>query len=118
MSRAEEWEKELINRFPTIDRAGLPATAKFIAIIEEMGGFDEGVYLDYHFLTHDITITSPTSDWLIAPTYYNNQVSSFRCIFYSASHPSVIKRIQSTPNAMRDFLSVNWSELFPKEATW
>lgn len=116
MSRAKEWEEEIIRRFPTIDQDGVPATAEFITIFEEMGGFDEGAYLEYHFLTHDITIASPKWDWIISPVYFNKQVSSFHCAFYSPSACATI-RIQSTPNAIRDFLTTHWSNLFLKEST-
>ena len=120
MSRAKEWEEELINRFPTIDRDGVPATAEFIAILEEMGGFDEGAYLDYYFLTHDITISAPTSNWRITPffdNFDNNQISSFHCVFYPLSYRAITKTIQPTSTAIRDFLSINWLTLFPKEST-
>lgn len=116
MSRAQEWEEELIRRFPTIDSDGVPATAEFITILEQMGGFEEGAYLDYHFLTHDITISAPTSNWRIIPDYVNNQIS-FRCVFYPASYPHAItKTIQPTSTAIRDFLSINWLTLFPEES--
>lgn len=116
MSRAKEWEEELIHRFPTIDNDGVPATAEFIAILEEMGGFEEGAYLEYHFLTHDIAITYSKWDWIISPIYFNKQVSGFDCAFYSPLACATI-HIQSAPNAIRDFLSTHWSDLFPKEST-
>lgn len=118
MSRAEEWEKELIHRFPSIDRDGVPATAEFIAILEEMGGFDEGAYLHYHYvLSGDIIITFPESGCGIAPIYtIDNLVSSFRCMFSTSSYPHFNTRyIVPTPKAIRDFLSTNWSELFPQD---
>lgn len=116
MTRAQEWEEELIRRFPSIDRDGVSATAELITIFEEMGGFDEGAYLDYYFLTHDITISAPTSNWRIIPTYVNNQVS-FCCIFYPTAYlRAITKTIQSTSTAIRDFLSINWVTLFPKES--
>ena len=117
MSRAKEWEEELIHRFPTIDSDGVPATAEFIAILEQMGGFEEGAYLDYQFLTHDIIISAPTSNWRIIPFFDDNQISSFHCVFYPASYPRAItKTIQPTSTAIRDFLSINWLTLFPKES--
>ena len=115
MSRAKEWEEEIIRRFPSVDCDGLPATTEFIAILEEMGGFDEGAYLEYHFLTHDITIASPKWDWIISPVYFNKQISSFHCAFYSPSAYTTII-IQLTPNAIRDFLTTHWLDLFPKES--
>lgn len=118
MSRAQEWEEELTRRFPSIDCEGLPATAEFIAILEEMGGFDEGAYLYYHSLTHDIIIICQNPDFCyIAPVYVGNQISSFRCVFSSSSHLFAITKIEPTSIAIRNFLSAQWSELFPKEST-
>lgn len=117
MSRAEEWKEELIHRFPTIDRNGLPATAEFIAILEEMGGFDEGAYLHYHLLTRDIIIICQNPDFCyITPVYVGNQISSFRCVFSLSSHLFGIMKIEPTSTAIRNFLSIQWSELFPKES--
>lgn len=113
MSRAEEWEKELIHRFPSIDCDGLPATAEFITILEEMGGFDEGAYLDYRSITHDINIICRTPKCCqIAPVYVGDQVSSFRCMFSLFTI-----KVQPTSEAIQVFLRTYWSELFPKEST-
>ena len=111
MSRAKEWEEELIDRFPNIDRAGLTATAEFIAILEEMGGFDKGAYLKYFLLTHDIYING--LNFQIAPVYFGNQVSRFRCVFISSSTMYILP----TPEAIQVFLTIYWDTLFPKENT-
>lgn len=118
MSRAEEWKEEIVKRFPSVDCNGLPATAEFIAILEEMGGFDEGAYLHYHSLTRDIIIICQNPDFCyIAPVYVGNQISSFRCVFSSSSHLFGITKIAPTSTAIRDFLSTQWLKLFPKETT-
>lgn len=116
MNRAKEWEEEIIGRFPLIDRIGLPATTEFIAILEEMGGFDEGAYLHYDSLTHDISIICPDC-CQIAPVYVGNQLTSFRCVFFVTSRLFSITKIEPTSTAIRDFLSTQWLKLFPKETT-
>jgi len=115
MNRAQEWEKELTRRFPSIDCDGLPATAEFIAILEEMNGFDKGANLYYNTLTHNITII--TENCRIIPIYMGNRITGFRCIFTPSSHlyPDTIK-IQPDSYEIRKLLSTYWSELFPKES--
>ena len=110
MNRAKEWEEEIIKRFPSIDCNGLLATAKFITILEEMGGFDEGADLHYNLLTRDINIACPKSRCLITPEYVNKQVSSFRCVL-----PLCVMKIQPTSEAIQVFLRTYWSELFPQD---
>jgi len=117
MSRMEEWEEELVRRFPSIDCHGVSATAKFITILEEMGGFDEGAYLNYHSLSRDINIICRTPNCCeIAPVYVGNQLANFRCIFFLTSRLFGITKIEPTSTAIRDFLSTQWLKLFPKES--
>jgi len=111
MSRMEEWEEELVRRFPSIDCHGVSATAKFITILEEMGGFDEGAYLNYHSLSRDINIICRTPNCCeIAPVYVDNKVSSFRCMF-----SIFVIKIQPTTEAIQVFLRTYWPELFPQD---
>lgn len=115
MNRAQDWEEELTRRFPSIDCDGLPETAEFIAILEEMNGFDKGANLQYNILTHDISIVSEKCR--ITPVYIGNQISGFRCIFFSSS-PLCPDTMTIQPNSydIRKFLLEYWPELFPKES--
>ena len=110
MNRAKEWEEEIIGRFPLIDRIGLPITAEFITILEEMGGFDEGADLHYNLLTRDINIACPKSRCLITPEYVDKQVSNFRCVL-----PLWVLKIQPTSEAIQVFLRTYWPVLFPQD---
>lgn len=116
MNRAQEWEKELTHRFPFIDYDGLPETAEFIAILEEMNGFDKGANLYYNTLTHNIVIISEKCR--IMPVYIGNRISGFRCIFVAPSSRFYGTTIKIQPNSseIRKLLSTYWSELFPKES--
>lgn len=115
VSRAKELEEELISHFPSIDCEGLPATAKFITILKEMGGFDKGANLQYDFLAHDMQVKLGP-DCVVYPTYGAKQVQ-LRCVFNPKSYPYSLIDIQPTPKNIRNFLLTHWSEIFPKENT-
>jgi len=115
MNRAKEWEEELTRRFPSVDCNGLPATAEFIAILEEREGFNKGAYLHYDSLTHDINIICPDC-CQITPVYVGNQLTSFQRMFFLTSRLFGIMKIEPTSTAIRDFLSTQWLKLFPKES--
>ena len=114
MNRAKKWEEEIIHHFPSIDYNGVPATAEFIVILEEMGGFDAGAYLCYNWLTDNINIAS--KNCRIEPVYDGNQVSGFRVTFAPSSYLyNITPKILPIPDDIQAFLSAYWNELFPQD---
>lgn len=116
MSRAKEWEEEIIRRFPSVDCDGLPITAEFIAILEEKGGFEEGANLQYNALTHDIQVVlGPDCNCLVYPLYGTNQIQ-LKCVFHPTASSFSTMAIRPTADAIRIFLSIYWSAIFSKES--